>query len=352
MKILREGWQYSRPYTEQGIDSWAPLISAYEYSGEDKPFSEGDPGVRTLTRPGDKSWADRIMEVVGQIGLAATFGALGAGAGAASGGAAAAEPSIFSSILSGAVEGVPQGAITGASASIPSALKKGSVSPLLSGAVLGGVAGGIQGGISGMPSDTLTQATEAVTSSGGAPDAIPIIQDMIDTANYNKAILSGAAGAATSADPGVSPQGEVNIPPTGSLDTLESLIENTVESRATNLPSELGLDPIPNTGAPMETVAPTGTPSPEFSGMSMPDTTPGVSTMDLKQAAGDVYKAANAGLRVKNVLDLLQNISKAKNNPKIAAMQNTNAMPVGAINPTLGNMAGNEKNKAWGAVLV
>jgi len=206
------------------------------------------------------------------------------------------------------------------------------------------------------------EATEAVTSSGGHPDAIPIIADMIDNANYNEALTAAAAAAgSTSVEQSLSPGGTQNAP-TGTTDTLEGLMNQIETPSGTELPT----DPVPTPDVPTESV-PQSLPSPDFSSTTLPDTAPNISTADvgqtLKGAANIAYKGLGYANKAKQLYDLYNSFSQSGDQQQIApqTMQTpstqqaqSNVIPTGASTElNFSNMPDDEMaRRAWGRVLI
>jgi len=228
------------------------------------------------------------------------------------------------------------------------------------GQLLGGLSGGISaGGETPLYPSTqaaLDEATEAVVSSGGHPDAIPIIADMIDNANYNEA-LTAAAAASSSVEPALSPGGSQNAP-TGTTDTIDDLMNQIETPSGTESP----VDPIPT---PEVEGAPSSLPSPDFSSTTLPDT--GISSANigqtLKGAANVAYKGLGYANKAKQIYDLYNSFTQSGEQSSIAPQMQTastqqaqsNVIPTGAtpMDFNFSNMPDDEAaRRAWGRVLV
>lgn len=198
--------------------------------------------------------------------------------------------------------------------------------------------GGLGGGFSGGTGELLSGAADSAV--GGAGSGVANFATSVDP--Y---LTAAAAGASN-----FTPQGEGSVAPTGTGDTIESLMQNTVENQG-GLTPDMSVDPIPTDSA-IEAIAPTNAPSPESSGMSLPDSFPDISASDVKSVLGNAYRAANTGMQVKKMVDLVQNLSRGRQNQPAPVQQIAQQPVIPTGVPSFSNVPRDIDRTAWGAVLV
>lgn len=151
------------------------------------------------------------------------------------------------------------------------------------------------------------------------------------------------SGAAVSS--GLESQQNPDVP-TGSTDTLESMIKNTVEGSG-NTPSQVTTDPIPQSG----NIQNTSTTIPDQSSNASSDLLEGAKTAGrgLKKAY-DIY---GMGKRAYNIIDSISNLGDTQSISAISAPQvSQSSIPVGSLDEdSLGELMRTKGNKHYGAVL-
>ena len=250
--------------------------------------------------------------------------------------------------LSQVLGGVGKGALMGALGKVPTAIQTGDIEPVFRGAATGGVTGGLfstgsqlaNSVLGNISEDTLSSVDESnldYTSHGG------FIYDndgnIIGETDFSgsKDMFDAPIGTLPEKSKSTKeeiPNNQLNAVPVGSTDTLESLIKNTV--KGTTMPSSVTTDPIPADNSI----------SPDTSTTTTQDATPQISTADKLISGG--MKTASA---LYNRYNQLQAMEQAQRMYQPLTQINQYA-PIGSINPTLGNMGRNDKNSAWGTVLV
>lgn len=186
-------------------------------------------------------------------------------------------------------------------------------------------------------------ATEGATSTAenAIQGAEPIINDVADIATQQ-----AAQNANLSVEPALSAAGDLSSAPVGATDTLEQMIQNTVEG-STNVPTQLTADPIPLGEVVSNT---SGT---------IADQSPSLST-DLLEGAKTVGRGLKAGYglykNAKQAYDIIDSLSNLGDTQSISAVTapriSQSSAPVGSIDEdTLGELMRIKGNKNYGAVL-
>jgi hypothetical protein len=187
-----------------------------------------------------------------------------------------------------------------------------------------------------------TVAEWATSTATDLATAEPIINDVADVVAQQAAQNAGNL----SVEPALSVAGDLSSAPVGATDTLEQMIQNTVEG-ASNLPTQVTADPIP-----------LGDMVANSSG-TIADNAPNLSS-NILEGAKTVGRGLKKGYSLyskgKQVYDLINSISNLGDTQSISAISapqiSQSSIPVGSLDEdTLGELMRTKGNKHYGAVL-
>jgi hypothetical protein len=216
-----------------------------------------------------------------------------------------------------------------------------------------GVKGGAIIGATSLAGSLASQALSPATTAGqtvaeGATStatdlatAEPIVNDVADIVAQQ-----AAQNANLSVEPALSAAGDFSQAPVGATDTLEQMIQNTVEG-SSNVPTQLTADPIPLGEAVSNTSGTIADQTPSLSSEILE----GAKTMGRGLMKG--YGLYSKGKQVYDIIDSLSNLGDSQSISAVTAPRiSQSSIPVGSLDEdTLGELMRTKGNKNYGAVL-